>query len=381
MKHPYFYTDGLSVGYGGVPLLKDIALRFERGQIVSLIGPNGAGKTTLLKSVIRQLEPVSGGVYLDGRDVKKLPLDQLARQVSVLLTERVRPELMTCRDVVATGRYPYTGTFGVLGPEDHAKLQEAMDQVQISGLADRYFSQCSDGQKQRVMLARALCQEPHLLVLDEPTSYLDLRYKLQLLTLLQDLSRTRKLSVLLSLHEVDLAAKVSHRVACVRGDRIERFGPPDKVLTPGYLQDLYHMDAGTYDDRTGSLELEPVSGPPRLFVLAGAGTGALLFRRLQRAGVPFAAGVLWENDLDYPVASALAGQVISVPAFAPIEEIHLQQARALMDACDGTLCALPPRQMTGQAAPLGQLLDYARSQGKLRDPHATLSEERRTHEL
>ena len=372
-------TDGLSVGYHGVPVLQDIALQLHRGEILSLIGPNGSGKTTLLKSVIRQLAPVKGTIYLKGKELEEYSPLGLARELSVLLTERIHPELMTCRDVVAAGRYPHTGAFGVLGDHDRSVLKDVMEQVRITDLADRYFSQCSDGQKQRVMLARALCQEPEVLILDEPTSYLDLRYKLQLLQLLQSLTRTKGLSVLMSLHEVDLASKVSHLIACVRGDRIERFGPPEEVLTPGYIQHLYEVDSGTYDDRTGNLELEAVAGEPQVFVLSGNGKGVPVFRRLQREGVPFAAGVIWKNDLDYPSACALAEKVIGVPAFTGIEPTHISQARMWIDRCESTICAGDPAEWIELAAPLRDLTEYARERKKLITLEVWLK--RRSHEL
>ena len=178
MKEYFFYTKGLTVGYRGVPLIHDIEIGMKQGEILTLIGPNGAGKTTILKNIIRQLSPLGGTVYLGGEDMAKLTGKELAQKLSVVLTERIRPELMSCEDVVATGRYPYTGRFGVLTEKDREIVKESMELVHIRELAGRDFGKISDGQKQRVMLARALCQQPEILVLDEPTSFLDIRYKL-----------------------------------------------------------------------------------------------------------------------------------------------------------------------------------------------------------
>ena len=159
----YFYTEGLTVGYHGVPLIKDIRIGLKKGEILTLIGPNGAGKTTILKSIIRQLAPLGGVAVLDGKAMGDLSGKELSQKLSVVLTERIHPEMMTCRDVVSTGRYPYTGKFGVLSGEDWAVVDEAMDLVHIHELADRDYTKTSDGQKQRVMLARALCQQPDII--------------------------------------------------------------------------------------------------------------------------------------------------------------------------------------------------------------------------
>ena len=212
MAHPFVETKEMTVGYRGVPLIRDIALRVHRGEILTLIGPNGSGKSTILKSLIRQLALIGGTVYLDGKSLQTLPERDLARTMSVLLTEHVRPELMTCWDVAAAGRYPYTGRLGLLSDEDHAKVDEALALVGADELADRDFSCISDGQRQRVLLARAICQEPEVIVLDEPTSFLDIRYKLELLTVLKQLVREKQVAVILSLHEIDLAQKLSDRL-------------------------------------------------------------------------------------------------------------------------------------------------------------------------
>lgn len=365
MDEFYFYTEGLTVGYHGTPLIKNIRLQLKKGEILTLIGPNGAGKTTILRSIIRQLSPLCGVVWLDGKNTEQMSGSELSRKLSVVLTERIHPEMMTCEDVVATGRYPYTGTFGVLTKEDRRIVRESMELVHILELKDRDFTKISDGQKQRVMLARALCQQPDIIVLDEPTSFLDIRYKLEFLSILQTMARTRNLSVLMSLHELDLAGRISDKIACVRGDRIDRFGTPEEIFTEGYIPKLYQMTTGYYDELTGNLELPKAEGAPQILVIAGNGTGTGVFRRLQREGIPFAAGILWENDPDYSCARALAAEVVSVKAFRRISSRETERMRQLIDTCERVVCTLPSEDMTDLAKDLGELYAYARAQGKL----------------
>ncbi|MCI5648785.1 MAG: ABC transporter ATP-binding protein [Fusicatenibacter sp.] len=364
----YFRTEGLTVGYDGVPLIKEIEISIRRGEILTLIGPNGAGKTTILKSIIRQLSPIGGMVYLDGRSMQEMSGKEIATRMSVVLTERTKPELMSCEDVVSTGRYPYTGTFGLLSKKDREIVRESMELVHITELADRDFTRISDGQKQRVMLARAICQEPDLIVLDEPTSFLDIKYKLEFLAIIQKLSRTRNLSVIMSLHELDLAGRISDKIVCVRGDKVDRYGTPEEIFTEGYIPELYEMTVGSYDELSGNLELARVMGEAKVLVLSGNGTGTGLFRRLQREGIPFAAGILWENDLDYPSARALASEVISVRAFASISMAEKRRAMELIDQCTGVLCTLPQEKF-GQMGEYGRILEelwvYADRQGKI----------------
>ena len=327
MREDYFYTEGLTVGYQGVPLIREIAFQLKKGEILTLIGPNG--------------------------------------KLSVVLTERVRPEMMTCKEVVATGRYPYTGKFGVLSKEDWKIVDEAVRLVHIEDLAERDFTKTSDGQKQRVMLARALCQQPDILVMDEPTSFLDIRYKLEFLSIIQEMARNDRLTVILSLHELDLAERISDKVLCVRGDRIDRFGTPEEIFCGDYISELYGMTAGRYDAGTGELELQPVSGAPKVFVIAGGGRGKAVFRRLQRQGMPFATGILWENDLDYPSAKALAVQTVAVRTFSAVDAEHIEKAKELIDSCETVLTVFDRTEWTKLPEGLKEILAYAEEKSKL----------------
>ena len=253
----YLETKDLSVGYHGKVLIEDIPLHVQRGRIVTLIGPNGSGKSTILKTIIGQLSKVSGTVVLDGKAMEAWSRNEVARRMAILMTARMEPELMTCRDVVATGRYPYTGRLGILSAADKQIVDESLSQVDALVFADRPFRAVSDGQRQRILLARALCQQPELIVLDEPTSFLDIRYKLELLSILKRMVREKQLAVLMSLHELELAERVSDTVVCVADNRIDRVGSPNEIFTREYIAKLYHMEAGKYDPCFQSLEFVP----------------------------------------------------------------------------------------------------------------------------
>lgn len=253
----FLETEKLSVGYDGKPLIRDVCLQVQRGKIVTLIGPNGSGKSTILKTIVGQLSKVSGTVLLEGAPMERCGQKEIAKRMAILMTERIHPELMTCYDVVSTGRYPYTGALGLLGKEDKRIVEESLELVHGRNMADRPFDAISDGQRQRILLARALCQTPEIIVLDEPTSYLDIRYKLELLTILKTMVREKNLAVLMSLHELDLAQRVSDTVVCVSGDRIDRMGPPEEIFSNDYISRLYHMEPGKYDPCFDTLEYVP----------------------------------------------------------------------------------------------------------------------------
>ena len=359
----YIHTEHMDVGYDGVPLIRDIEIGVRRGEILTLIGPNGSGKSTILKSMIRQLKLLAGVVVLEGQTMAAMKEGEIAKKMAIVMTERLRAELMTGKDVVATGRYPYTGRLGILTAEDKRKVQEAIALVHGEEFAERPFGQISDGQRQRLLLARAVCQEPEVIVLDEPTSFLDVKHKLELLEILKQLVRERNVAVLMSLHELDLAQKISDRVVCVAKNVVDRCGTPEEIFTNKYIESLYGMGAGSYNALFGSLEMGRVNGRPRVFVLGGGGSGIPVYRALQRRGVPFAAGILAENDVDWAVARALAVQTVSVPPFAQIDEKAMAHARALLSTCAYAVCCLDTFGPLNEGNRL--LRDEAAAQGKL----------------
>ncbi len=341
MEH-YFETKDLAVGYNGSVLIHNIDFKLEKGKILTLIGPNGAGKSTILKSIARQLQPLCGTVYLDGRNMAAQSPADLAKQMAVVLTDRIRPDLMTCAEVVAMGRYPYTNLFGKLTPQDTAAVYSALERVHALDLARQNFATLSDGQRQRIMLARAICQQPQVIVLDEPTAYLDIRHKIELLDILREMAQAQQVTVIMSLHEIDLAMKISDQLLCVSGETMGAFGPPEKVLQTGAIEQLYNLHSGSYNLLFGSLELAKPAGSPRVFVVAGGGCGIACYRTLQKHQVPFATGILFANDVDCQVARQLSSHVVAVPAFEAMSNAHFQAAAELLLQCSAVIDAGTP---------------------------------------
>jgi len=249
----FFQTEQLAVGYDGKPIVKNIEASIQKGQILSLIGPNGSGKSTILKSITKQLKTIGGVVRIGSNSIEDTSLRELSRLAAVVLTERPKPELMTCGDVVAVGRYPYTGMLGILSEKDREKISDALRIVGALELKDRSFSEVSDGQLQRVMLARAICQEPEIIVLDEPTSFLDIRYAVEILDILRHMALERGVTVVMSLHELGYAKRVSDLVMCVKDGHVLYLDTPEIIFTKDVISRLYDLPAGIYEQLFGGL--------------------------------------------------------------------------------------------------------------------------------
>ena len=357
----YFKTEDLAVGYDGQVLIHDISIQIEKGTILTLIGPNGAGKSTILKSITRHLTKLGGMVYIGGREVYAWSAREMARQVAVVLTDRIRPELMTCGEVVAMGRYPYTNALGKLTETDKRIVRQALERVHALELEERDFATLSDGQRQRIMLARAICQQPQVIVLDEPTAYLDIRHKIELLDILREMAREQRVTVVMSLHEIDLAMKISDYLLCVKGDTVARFGPPEELFAGGEIDRLYEIEHGSYNLLFGSVELTRPEGAPQVFVVGGGGYGVPCYRALQKQQVPFATGVLFENDVDFQVARELSDHVYAAPAFEPAGEALCRAAEQALLRAGAVIDAGTPVAVFNRMN--GRLLELAREKG------------------
>ena len=248
MSDPKFYcrAEDLAIGYGKTPLMEHIGLGVGKGTILTLIGPNGAGKSTLLKTLAAQLAPQGGAVLLDGKDLADYSGPERARKMALMVPHTRRTELTTCFEMASAGRYPYTGRLGVLSAEDKRQVHAALALVGAEALAGRDFNRISDGQRQRVLLARAICQQPELILLDEPTSFLDIKGKAELLAILKGLARDKKMAVILSLHELELAQKVSDKVVCVSAAGVSDVMTPEKAFARENICKIYALTDEQY---------------------------------------------------------------------------------------------------------------------------------------
>ncbi|MCR4946209.1 MAG: ABC transporter ATP-binding protein [Lachnospiraceae bacterium] len=244
--------DNVSVGYGHKRVASDLSFSVEKAEITALIGPNGAGKTTILKTASGLIDALGGEVYIKDRPISQFSRNELYSLISVMMTERVRTGYMSSHDVVRVGRYRHSGVFGGLSAEDKRAIRESMDLIGVWELRDEDYNKLSDGQKQRVLLARAIVSEPGILIMDEPASFLDMGRKIEFFDALSELVKNKGITVLISMHETEMVKKVADRVICISQEgRTDRIGTPGDILTTDYMEKLYRIKDGRYEEYYG----------------------------------------------------------------------------------------------------------------------------------
>jgi len=233
----------IKLGYGGKVIVPNIDVIIDRPEIISIIGPNGSGKSTLLKALSRLLKPLSGCVLLDGRDIHKLPPREVARIMAILPQSVQAPVDMTVCELVTYGRMPYKRMFEKMIAEDEDCINDALAATDMQHMMHRRLDSLSGGERQRAWLAMALAQQPRLLLLDEPTTYLDIHHQLELMKLVRNLYQDRQITVIMVLHDLNHAARFSHRIIAVKDGQVFADGPVAEVFTAENLQALYGVEA------------------------------------------------------------------------------------------------------------------------------------------
>lgn len=245
-------TKNLDVAYDEALIVKSLDMKIPHGKITSIIGPNGCGKSTVLKAIGRILKPQNGLVYLCGDDIRKLSTKEVAKKMAILPQTPTAPSGLTVGELVAYGRFPHQSGFGKLTPEDKKIIQWALSVTKLTEFENREVDTLSGGQRQRVWIAMALAQQTDMILLDEPTTYLDLAHQLEVLELLYDLNRRQGCTIAMVLHDLNLAARFSDYMIAIRDGSIIKHGTSKEVMTPQVLKDAFSIDAQiVYEQRSG----------------------------------------------------------------------------------------------------------------------------------
>ena len=320
----------LDVGYGARVIVSRINQRIERGTFLCALGPNGSGKTTLLRTLADLLAPLKGTVFVGGHPLRSMGRRDLAKSMAVVLTERPSLEMVTGFEFAAMGRYPHTGLLGRLSERDINRVWECLGLVDATNIADRYFNELSDGEKQKILFARALAQDPDVIILDEPTLHLDLKHKMEFMALLIRSCRRRGITTIASLHEVDLAMKTADLVMLIKNGRIMACGEPGEILTGETVSALYDLDCARFSTELGTIDFQCGINGANVFVVAGCGTGVAVYRALSKNGLGIVTGVVHENDIDFHVAGSVGARVIREKPFEKISSRSVTRALKMM---------------------------------------------------
>ncbi len=328
-------VQGVDCYYDSEEILENISFKADEGEFLGILGPNGAGKTTLLNTLCGQLKPRVGTVLISGEDISGIPQKKLAQTMAVVPQTSPTYLDFTVLDIVLMGRSPHLSRLEGEGSRDFQIALEAMATARVSHLARKSITQLSGGERQRVIIARALAQEPQILLLDEPTLHLDISNQLEIMEVLRNLCREKKLLIIAVFHDFNLAVKYCNRLLLLHKRKIVALGEAEEVLTKDNVAKVFGVDVYIrHHPLTNSLYFIPLSATPRtevrsssfkVHLICGGGSGAYLMKRLTEEGFTVSTGVLNILDSDYEVAQQLPISTIPEAPFSPITE-HAHQA-------------------------------------------------------
>ena len=323
--------DGINCSYGSVQILDDISFGVKNGEFLGILGPNGSGKTTLLKSISKVLKPKKGTILIDDQNIYDMKSIELAKQMAVVPQSSPVSFDFTALEVVLMGRNPHMKRFQMEGKSDLEIAKQAMKVTRTWEFADRSVTELSGGERQRVIIARALTQEPEILLLDEPTTHLDISNQLEIMDLIKQLCKTKKLLIVAVFHDFNLAARYCDSIILLKDGKIVAAGESDETLTTENVKEVFSVDTIVKKHPvTGSLHVMPISRPlnlvPRsllVHMISGGGTGSHVMKTLLDEGYRLTAGVLNLLDTDQETAQLLKIPTTNEAPFSPItEEAH-----------------------------------------------------------
>ena len=245
-------VENLDVNYGDKNVVKNISFNVDSGQIVTVIGPNGSGKSTLIKAMGRCLKPARGNIYLDGTNIKDMNTEVIAQKLSMLPQVKNIASDISVEELVSYGRYPHLKFGKRLSKEDTDIINWALEKTGLIPLRKRFVTTLSGGEEQRAWLAMSLAQRPKILMLDEPTTFLDISYQVEILELVRELNRTLRLTVVMVLHDLNQAARYSDTILVIKDGKLWNQGPPDKIMDEKLLREVFKIEADIYDDKVNN---------------------------------------------------------------------------------------------------------------------------------
>lgn len=340
----------LTIEINQFKILREVNFTFKKGKFYSIIGPNGSGKTTLLRSIGGLLKPQWGEVLLEKENIHTMDCKIKAGFIALLPQNTHIETTFTVQEIVEMGRYhKNSSVFKNLTDEDINIVRKSMELVGVLNLANRPFSPLSGGEKQRVLLARALCQQPEILLLDEPTASLDINYQLEILKLLKDLNRQNKITIIAILHDIQLAAKFSEEMIFMNKGKIYKSGSPKDVVTTETLKEVYNVRTNIdYDPFTQEMIIKTrdnnleLNTNIKIHLIAGGGSGVNILELFSQNSSNITIGVVNKGDLDWKKAQELGIEKIEIEPYATVtEESHKFNMKAIDKAQVVILCNTP----------------------------------------
>lgn len=324
-------------------IIDELSLDISKQSFISIIGPNGSGKSTLLKLIASNLTPNEGVIYVNDKAVKEYRAKDLAMEMAVVPQETGISYDFTVEDIVTMGRYPHIKRFKQMNYKDIEIIKEAMEATNTWHLRDRNINEISGGERQRVIIAKAIAQEPRIILLDEPTSSLDIHHQIELLELLKDLNNRLGVTIVAVLHDMNLAARFSTEIILLHNGRLVTMGTTGEVMTVENLQKAYDMDMIIEKNiYTGSLQIHPLSikkrnkkvKPLRIHAVCGGGSGQELIQGLIDEGYNISIGVVNEGDSDWQLGRIHGLEMAIEQPFNEISDKRLMEGKALADKAD-----------------------------------------------
>ncbi len=347
MSGPFLQAAGLTWRVGQATIVDGIEVSVERGELVGIIGPNGAGKTTLLRLLAGLLPPSAGSVLLEGKDIAGMEARDRARRLAFMSQEATQVFAFTVMEILLMGRYPHLRRFENEGPGDRERARRMLSYVGLSGIEERGFGELSGGERQLVLFAKSLVQDTDALLLDEPSSSLDIHHQERIFSMAQELAREKR-AVVTSVHNLGVAAQYCSRLILLERGRVAAEGRPEQVLRREILDRVYGVRTIVSPSlATGSLTVTVVpwrAGPSvtHIHLIGGAGSAVNLTRELFRLGCSLTGGISHEYDSDGKLWQSLGVECVSVGAFSRIADEDVESAARLVAAADLTiLCSFP----------------------------------------